>query len=206
MNVSRLAASIKSADTGGFVAVASTPTLDRDGEVVAAGCFAPLPASVPVHLDHVMTTAGLIGRAVPTYVGEKLYVDAYFASTPDAQLARQKIADGVLDTVSVAFRAGRRELLRGVPTVTVAELLAVDVVTIPANRDARILSVRGYGGGRFEVAEAKAALARVRRQLVDHDLAEARRLLDELDYTAPARRGSRAVVEDVLRCLHYREN
>ncbi len=205
-NTKALLAQVVQADAGGFTAIASTDSLDRDGEVLAVGCFAPLPASIPVHLDHTLSAAALIGRATPYYVGNELRIDAYFASTPDAQQARVKVIEGIIDSVSVVFRALQRVTVGGVPTVVAAELLACDLVSIGSQRDARVVSHRGYGGGRFEVAQAKAALASVRRQLIDHDLAEARRTLDELDRAAPARRGSRALVEDVLRCLHYREN
>ena len=62
---------ITEADNGGFRAIASTADMDRDGEVIDAGAFAvgpPLPASIPVHADHVASVNNLVARAVPSYV------------------------------------------------------------------------------------------------------------------------------------------
>ena len=197
-----ITAAIESADGGGFTAVASTPSLDRDGESLAAGCFSPLPSSVAVHLDHGMSAATIIGRAVPFYVGPDLHINAMLASTPDAQVVRQKLAEGVLDSISVVFLGQEWEQRSGIRTCVRAELLAADVVSVPSQRDARVLTVRGYSNSSPAnvLAEAHRALGRARRALVDHDLAEARALLAELD--PPARHGThRAQVDASLRRL-----
>ena len=83
-SVKTITAGIQSSDGGGFRAIASTPALDRDGEVLAAHCFDPLPESIAVHLDHSMSAATVIGRAVPFYVGPDLHIDCTLASTTDA--------------------------------------------------------------------------------------------------------------------------
>ena len=196
-----ITAAIESADGGGFTAVASTPSLDRDGEVLAAGCFSPLPSSVAVHLDHGMSAATIIGRAVPFYVGPDLHINAMLASTDDAQVVRQKLAEGILDSISVVFIGQEWEQRSGIRTCVRAELLAADVVSVPSQRDARVLTVRGYSNNPANVlGEARRALAQMRRALVDHDLAEARSLLAKLD--PPARHGThRAQVDAYLRNL-----
>lgn len=166
--MSTVAGRITEADSGGFVAIASTTDVDRDGEVIDYGAFSPLPASLPVHADHNASVRNLVARAVPSYRDGKLMIDATFASTPDAQAVRQKVLDGVLDTVSVVFHNAKREVRGGVTHITGGELLAVDLVTVPSNRSARVLSVRSFGAGRA-VAEARRAalLAAIELELAD---------------------------------------
>lgn len=194
-----LLAGIESSDGGGFTAIASTSAQDRDGESLAVGCFVPLPPSIPVHLDHTMSAASVIGRAVPYYVGDALHIDADLASTPDAQTVRTKLAEGVLNSVSVVFRPLGWETIAGVRTCVRAELLACDVVSIPSQSDALVLSVRGYRPGHELVAEAKTAAHSATRAMVAYDLAEAKRLL--ADYPAGNRHAHRDEVARTLRRL-----
>src|SRR5450755_3524135 len=97
-HVKSITAGITSADVGGFTAVASTPSVDRDGEVLAAACFAPLPEAIPVHLDHTMNAANVIAKAKPYYRLNDLIIDATFSSSPEAQSVRAKVAEGTLDS------------------------------------------------------------------------------------------------------------
>ena len=194
--VKALTAGIASADGGGFRAIASMPALDRDGEVLAAGCFNPLPATVPVHLDHSMSAATTIGRGVPFYVGPDLHIDVALASTLDAQTVRTKLAEKVLDSISVVFMGQEWEQRQGVRTLVRGELLAADVVSVPSQSAARVLSVRGYSGGAAaERAEARRALADMKMALMRLDLQEAQRFIAEL--ARPASHG--AQVRDILR-------
>ena len=168
--VSAVNADIETADNGGFLAVASTADVDRDGESLAVGCFDPLPASIPVHLDHTMHAANVVARARPYYVGDKLMVDATFASTPDAQDVRAKVKDGILDSLSVVFRSLKWENIDGVRTCVKAELLAADVVSVPSQSNARILSMRSLQLASKELADeaiADALLALARAELVE---------------------------------------
>ena len=95
--VSTVGAEITPDAVGGFLAIASTGDLDRDNEIISPGAFDPLPQSVPIHQDHVMTAAGVIGRGRPFYQDGKLMLDARFATTADAQTVRAKVLDGTLD-------------------------------------------------------------------------------------------------------------
>ena len=115
--------------------------------MIAYGAFAPLPNSVPCHLDHVMTAAGVVGRGRPYYSGDKLYVDVALASTSDAQTIRDKLHEGILSTVSIAFLGELWDTIQGQRTLIKGELLAVDLVSVPSNRDAAVVSVRGYSNG-----------------------------------------------------------
>ncbi len=56
-----------------------------------------------MHADHVASVRNLVARAVPSYHDGRLMIDATFASIPDAQEVRQKVLDGVLDTVAWMF-------------------------------------------------------------------------------------------------------
>src|SRR4051794_33297696 len=96
-------AAITSADAGGFTAIASTGNMDRDGEIVRPGALSPLPDSIPVHLDHVISADNTVARAVPYYVGNRLMIDARFGSDEKAQQARRKVAEGLIDSVSIVF-------------------------------------------------------------------------------------------------------
>jgi phage head maturation protease len=137
-----LRAKIATVDAGGWTAVASAPTLDRDGEVIAAGALWWSSASVPVHLNHDLRVEALVGRARPRYQGGKLIIDGVFAGTELAASTRQLVLDGVLDSMSVVFHDAERKLVDQVPTITKGELVAVDFVSVPSNRDAVVLSVR----------------------------------------------------------------
>lgn len=199
-NVKALLADIDSADVGGFTAIASSPTVDRDGEILASRCFVPLPSSIPVHLDHTLNAAGVIGRAAPYYVGSELHIDATLASTADAQLVRTKLAEGVLVHVSVVFRGLEWQQIDGARTCVRGELLACDVVSIPSNREARVLTVRGYDLRPKVPGRVAYDLAQARKAMVAYDLAEARRILATYP-DRPATGSLRRRVDDMLKNL-----
>lgn len=129
---------------GEFEIVMSTDAVDRDGESIIKGAFDPLPASIPVHAFHDFNDP--VGRAVPTYDEQgRLVGRGHFASTPRAQEIRQLVADGVINNTSVGFMAAHRSYPDGgVPEVTSAELLEVSFVSVPSNREAAVLAVKGY--------------------------------------------------------------
>lgn len=134
-------AEIKAAGDGGeFEAIASAPTLDRDGEVIDAGAFNPLPAEVPIHAYHYFSDP--IGKGQPFYEGDTLKIRGTFASTPRAQEMRQLVVDGAVPAVSVGFMIRNDEEVDGVKHITSAELLEVSLVSVPALREARILAVK----------------------------------------------------------------
>jgi hypothetical protein len=128
---------------GGFTAVLSTPTLDRDGDRLKKSEWTDLPEWLPLDIDHGMTVADTIGKFHPYWDGEKMLMDAYFASTAKAQDARTLIKDlsdsdggGCPLGVSVAFLTDKSKK-DGEPR---RELLNAGVVGIPANKDAVILA------------------------------------------------------------------
>lgn len=200
----QLTATVKAApgDDGTFTAVASMPTLDRDGEVITAGAFNPLPETIPVHAYHDFNDP--VGRGRPFYDGQTLMIEGRFAKTPRAQEIRSLVVDGVIGHMSVGFMGAARNDQDGVPTITKAELLEISFVSVPSNREAAILESRSVKASRgsdaatarvralTSVAEAELLLSdlkrRQNRQLrpatTPRDaVAQARRLLRQIDRT-----------------------
>jgi HK97 family phage prohead protease len=177
-----LNATVKSAGNdngpGAFEAVVSNESLDRDGEVVARGAFNPLPASVPIHVDHKMTSEGLVGSGRPFYdAGGVLKVAGVFAGTPRAQVIRQLVVEGHLSSMSVGFHAATFKDVGGVRNIVKAELLEVSFVSVPSNREARVLTARGYSDRTtaqqtsWPVMKARMVLllAETELAMIDHD-------------------------------------
>ncbi len=82
MTTKRFSATVKAVaedGAGSWTAVASTPSIDRDNEIVDSGAFEPLPARVPVHAEHF---GEIIGSGRPYYEGNTLYIDGTFGWSP----------------------------------------------------------------------------------------------------------------------------
>lgn len=196
---STVGAEIERADAGGFIAVASNGDLDRDGERIQPGCFldenGKLPATIKVHLDHSMSARDVVAVARPYYKGDLLMIDATFDRGKDAQEVRRKVQDGTLDSLSIVFMGKKWETIDGVRTCVKGTLLAADVVSIPSNPGARILSMRGFSNAsaadlaREVAADAILALARI-------EIAECKRIGYGGD--GPQRRRAAAMVRAAL--------
>jgi HK97 family phage prohead protease len=178
-DVVTMPARITSSDGGSFSAIASTGRVDRDGESIAPGALNPLPATVAVHLGHDLTAKNAVAVGIPRYERDQLLIDATFGTDPDSQYARRKVQEGLIAAVSIAFLGKRWETRAGIKTLVEGELLSVDLVSVPSNSDARILSARSLTHGvreraldleadvlvtlaRAEIAEAKALLLTTR--------------------------------------------
>jgi hypothetical protein len=129
---------------GEFEVILSAPTLDRDGEVIDAKVFEPLPDHISFDVDHGMSTATTVGSGQPFYDGNLLKVRGTFSSIPRAQEVRTLVREGHIRTTSVAFMGAVRETRDGVDHITHAELLNGAFVPIPSNRDARVLTAKNY--------------------------------------------------------------
>ncbi len=128
---------------GEFEAILSAPTLDRDGEVIDAKAFDPLPDHITIDVDHGMSVGTTVGSGVPVYDGDLLKFSGSFSSLPRAQEVRTLIQEGHIRKMSVAFRGAKREEDDdGIPHITKAELLNAAIVPIPSNRDADILAAK----------------------------------------------------------------
>lgn len=130
---------------GEFEVVLSAPTLDRDGEIVDAKIFEPLPDHITFDIDHGMSVATTVGSGVPRYDDDgRLLVKGTYSSIPRAQEVRTLVREGHIRTTSVAFMNPTREEKDGVPHVVSAELLNGAFVGIPSNRESVVLSSKAY--------------------------------------------------------------
>lgn len=142
--LSALTADIKAAqnDDGTYDITLSVPTEDRDGEIVDAKAFEPLPDWLNIDIDHGMSVLTTVGSGTPAYEGDTLKLKGFsFASTPLGQEVKTLVDEGHVRKMSVAFMAATREVdaKDKKPHVRKAELLNAAVVAIPSNRDADIL-------------------------------------------------------------------
>lgn len=141
--------------TGSFEAILSVPVKDRDGEVIDAGAFNPLPAHMPIDLDHAMTVEKTVASGRPFYDGDVLKFEGTWASHPLAQMVRGLVDEGHIRTMSVAYMGARYEVDEkdGLPHLRSAELLNAGVVGIPSNREALITASKSYQTAVADVAE-----------------------------------------------------
>ncbi len=168
MQTKHLAAEIKAAkDSGSFEAVLSMPTVDRDGEVIDAGAFLPLPKKITIDVDHGLSAEKTIGSGVPFYDGDVLKVKGTFASTPLAQQIRTLVIEDHLGHMSVAYRAAKYETDEkdGLPHLRKGELINAAIVGIPANREAEILVAKAL----TEKVSARNAAKDLERLQSTHD-------------------------------------
>ncbi|RAV17507.1 hypothetical protein DQP57_00335 [Mycobacterium colombiense] len=122
---------------GGFTAILSTPSEDRDGDELFQEEWKDFTFDrYPLDMDHGMSVAETVGSFTPYFDGQKMMMDAYFSSIPRAQEVRTLVDEGHIRTVSVAFmvdktkKSGEKK----------RELLNAGIVAIPSNRDAVILA------------------------------------------------------------------
>lgn len=124
---------------GEFEAILSVPTIDRDGEVIDARAFEPLPAEIPIHKFHDFSSP--VATATPFYDGDVLKARGTFDPDPESQAIRAKVGRSIR-YMSVGFMAATRSDEEGTPHITKAELLEASFVSVPSNREAAILAVK----------------------------------------------------------------
>ena len=133
---------------GGFTAIISDPTVDRDGEKIMPGAFEPLPQGrIPIDINHSRNVLDTIGSAEVFKVGEETWAKAWFAGTPKAQEIRQLMHEKHVKNVSVMFihaERGRPDE-KGIVPIHRAELVKFGVVDVGANRNAQVALVKGAG-------------------------------------------------------------
>jgi HK97 family phage prohead protease len=153
------------AGSGTWEAVASTDSVDRDGEIVDRWAFRQLPPSVPTHDNHNLNK--VVGRCVPRYDARGiLHVAGRFSAIPEAQRTRQLVVEGTINAMSVMFHNPTRQKDRdGITHITSGELLAVDFVTVPSQRDALVTSARGFGSRWSDDDPERARLAAWRARI-----------------------------------------
>ncbi len=136
---------------GEFEAILSVPTVDRDGEVIDAKAFEPLPESIPIHAFHDFHAP--VAVAMPFYDGDILKARGVFDPDAEAQTIRAKVGRSI-GFMSVGFMGTTRTDVDGVPHITKAELLEASFVSVPSNRQAAILAVKAHRDA-FEMKSTK---------------------------------------------------
>ena len=131
---------------GSFEVILSAPTLDRDGEIIDAKAFEPLPDHITFDIDHGMSVATTVGSGVPAYDDQgRLVVRGSYSSIPRAQEVRTLVREGHIRTTSVAFMDAKREQSKdGKTHIVTAELLNGAFVPIPSNRESLVISAKEY--------------------------------------------------------------
>lgn len=129
---------------GSFDVILSAPTLDRDGEIIDARAFEPLPDHVTFDTDHSMTCDSVVGSGTPYYADDgTLHVRGGFAADERSQTIRQKVTDRHIRTTSVTFMDAEREKdEKGVVHIKRAELLNGTFTPIPSNREAVVVTAK----------------------------------------------------------------
>src|ERR1700757_584736 len=136
---------------GGFRAVLSTPSLDRDGDRLhRSEWIEPLPKSLPLDVDHGMSVSDTIGSFRPYFEGENLMMEARFSGLARAQEVRQLIREGHINSVSVAFMTDKSKR----DNEPRRELLNAGVVATPSNRDAVILAMKACSALKDALSDA----------------------------------------------------
>jgi HK97 family phage prohead protease len=153
---------------GEFEVVLSAATVDRDGEVIDARAFEPLPESIPFHAFHDFHDP--IGRGTPFYDGDVLKARGVYASTARAQEIRTLVAEGIIGHTSVGFMAAdRKDAEDGTPHITSGELLEGSFVSVPSNREAAVLAAKSFDA--YLKAGSRNSAKDAERLQAIHDLA-----------------------------------
>lgn len=147
-------ATITKADDGSFIAVASTNSVDRHGEIVDNNgwdlkAFKKNPVILWGH-DHNEPAIGVSKKTWVEGTGKKakLMIQPLLHDvTEKARAIKQLIDMGVIKTLSVGFKP--LESPDGV-TFTKNELLEVSMVNVPANADAMMMAYKGLKEAGFE--------------------------------------------------------
>jgi hypothetical protein len=148
-------------ETGTFDVILSAPTLDRDGDTLQADEWAlPLPDHITFDVDHAMSVAGTVGSGTPRIEDDwTLRVSGTYSSIDRAQEVRTLVNEGHIRTTSVAFLTTKAKSAGGKSTVK-RELLNGAFVAVPSNREAVVLSSKGFQavekvGARNSAADAE---------------------------------------------------
>lgn len=147
MNTQYLDATITKADDGSFIAVASTNSVDRHGEVVDNNgwdlkAFKKNPVILWGH-DHSIPAIGVSKKTWVEGEGKKaklMITPVIHDVTEQARAIKALIEMGVIKALSVGFKP--LESKDGV-TFDKNELLEVSMVNVPANADAQMLAYKG---------------------------------------------------------------
>jgi HK97 family phage prohead protease len=145
-----LEAVITKADDGSFIAVASTNSVDRHGEIVDNNgwdlkSFKKNPVILWAH-DHSEPAIGVSKKTWVDGVGKKaklMITPVLHDVTDKAKAIKTLVEMGIINSLSVGFKP--LESPDGV-TFTKNELLEVSMVNVPANADAMMMAYKSLKG------------------------------------------------------------
>jgi HK97 family phage prohead protease len=149
-----LEATITKADDGSFIAIASTNSVDRHGEIVDNNgwelkSFKKNPVILWSH-DHTEPAIGVSKKTWVEGTGKKakLMIQPLLHDVTERARAIKELVDlGIIRTLSVGFKP--LESPDGV-TFTKNELLEVSMVNVPANADAQMLAYKSLKSKGFQ--------------------------------------------------------
>lgn len=149
---------VEKAEDGEFTAIASTASEDRHGEIVEVeGWDLKGYKANPVILFGHKHDEPPIGKATRVWVdktGKKpvLKFKAFITdATERAREIKQLMAEGIMKTFSVSFRALDAEGNR----FTKQELLEISAVNVPANAEAQMLAYKSLKGAGFDKSDMR---------------------------------------------------
>lgn len=144
---------------GEFEVILSTESLDRDDENLWADEWKqPLPARIHIDGDHGRTLEKTVGSAVPRIEGNRMVAKGTYAGTEYAQMVRQLVNEGHINSVSVTYAERKNQKNDGVQR----ELLNAAFVAIPANPEAVVLASKSFeAAGKEMAAKFKSAIEAV---------------------------------------------
>lgn len=150
---------IQKAQDGSLVAVASTNSVDRHGEIVDNNgwdlkAYKKNPLILWAH-DHSIPAIGLSAKTWVEGTGKKAQLmikPVLHEVTEQARAIKALVDMGVIKALSVGFKP--MESPDGV-TFTKNELLEVSVVNVPANADAQMMAYKGLKDAGFKKAIIK---------------------------------------------------
>lgn len=154
MDTQYIEASIKKADDGSFIAVASTNAVDRHGEVVDNNgwdikAFKKNPVILWAH-DHNEPAIGVSKKTWVEGAGKKaklMIQPVLHDVTEKARAIKQLVEMGVINSLSVGFKPISSP--DGI-TFTENELLEVSMVNVPANSEAMIMAFKSLKEAGFK--------------------------------------------------------
>lgn len=160
MNVIQKNATVSTVESenpnGEFEVILSTEAKDRDNENLWAHEWkTPLPDRIHIDGDHGRSLDKTVGSAVPRLEGNTLVAKGTFASTPYAQMVRQLVNEGHINSLSVTYSESKDQKGEGVQR----ELLNAAFVAIPANPEAVVLASKNAKVDRQVVRDELARLS-----------------------------------------------
>ena len=145
MNKLYLKAQLVKAADGKIQFIASDDTVDRSGESIPVDSWdlSNFTKSPRLLVDHDYRVESIVGVAEDIRIedGKLMFSPKFHAITELAKQVSQMVTEGMLDTVSVGFmRKGDKKA--GIQN----ELMEISFVAVPANPNARMLSVKSLEG------------------------------------------------------------